>query len=48
LPVAQREVLREKLDRRNIAAHPSSVVVQQSQADEVIIDLVNNVVLRLK
>jgi hypothetical protein len=41
------KILKDKLDRRNIAAHPSSVVVVQSQADDVVTDLVNNVVLAL-
>ena len=41
------KILREKLTKRNIAAHPSSVVVVQSQADDVVTDLVNNVVLAL-
>lgn len=41
------KILKEKLDRRNIAAHPSSVVVVQSQADDVVTDLINNVVLAL-
>lgn len=41
------KILREKLDRRNMAAHPSTVVVTQPQADDVITDLVNNVVLAL-
>jgi hypothetical protein len=41
------EILREKLKRRNIAAHPSRVVVTQSQADDVVTDLVNNVLLIL-
>ena len=40
-------ILREKLGRRNIAAHPSVIVVVQSQADDVITDLVNNVVVPL-
>jgi hypothetical protein len=40
-------ILREKLTKRNTAAHPSSVVVVQSQADDVVTDLVNNVVLAL-
>ena len=39
------KILKDKLDRRNIAAHPSSVIVVQSQADDVVTDLVNNVVL---
>ena len=38
-------ILKEKLDRRNIVAHPSNVLVVQSQADDV--DLINNVVLAL-
>jgi hypothetical protein len=41
------KILKEKLDKRNIAAHPSTVVVVQSQADDVVTDLVNNVVLAL-
>jgi hypothetical protein len=41
------KILKEKLVKRNMAAHPSSVVVVQSQADDVVTDLVNNVVLAL-
>jgi hypothetical protein len=41
------EVLREKLKRRNMAAHPSQLIFTQSQADDVITDLVNNVMLPL-
>jgi hypothetical protein len=41
------KILKEKLDRRNIVAHPSTVVVVQSQADDVVTDLINNVVLAL-
>jgi len=41
------QILEEKLRRRNIAAHPSNVAVTQHQADDVITDLVNNVVLAL-
>jgi hypothetical protein len=41
------KILKEKLVKRNIAAHPSSVVVVQSQADDVVTDLVNNVVVAL-
>jgi hypothetical protein len=37
-----------KLERRNIAAHPSQVVIVQHQADDLITDLVNNVVLALR
>jgi hypothetical protein len=39
--------LKEKLGKRNTAAHPSTMVVGQSQADDVVTDLVNNVVLAL-
>jgi hypothetical protein len=42
------DLLKEKLRRRNAAAHPSSVVITQAQADDVLTDLVNNIVLRLK
>lgn len=41
------KILREKLGKRNTAAHPASVVIVQSQADDVVTDLVNNVVLAL-
>jgi hypothetical protein len=41
------KILKQKLDRRNISAHPSNVIVTQSQADDAITDLVNNVVLAL-
>lgn len=41
-------ILHEKLTKRNISAHPSTIVVTQSQADDVITDLINNVVLMLK
>jgi hypothetical protein len=41
------KILREKLDRRNTSAHPSTLVVVQSQADDTITDLVNNVVIAL-
>jgi hypothetical protein len=41
------KILKEKLTRRNIVAHPASVVVVQHQADDAITDLVNNVVLGL-
>jgi hypothetical protein len=40
-------ILDEKLDKRNRAAHPSNVVVNQHTANDVINDLVNNVVLKL-
>jgi hypothetical protein len=41
------DILREKLTKRNIAAHPSQIAVTQHQADDAITDLVNNVVLAL-
>lgn len=40
-------ILREKLGKRNTAAHPSAVTIVQSQADDVVTDLVNNVVATL-
>lgn len=41
------KILKEKLDRRNIAAHPSGVIVAQPTAEEFIKDLIENVVLKL-
>lgn len=41
------EVLREKLKKRNMAAHPSQIVISETQTDDVITDLVNNVVLKI-
>jgi hypothetical protein len=41
-------ILKEKLTKRNMAAHPSAVMVNEPQANDVITDLVNNVVLTLK
>jgi hypothetical protein len=41
------EMLKEKLKRRNAAAHPSSIRFSQAQADDVITDLISNVVARL-
>lgn len=41
------KVLDEKLDRRNTAAHPSLIIMTQAQAEDVITDLINNVVLML-
>jgi hypothetical protein len=41
-------ILKEKLARRNIAAHPSGVKITQSQADDAVSDLINNVVLLLR
>jgi hypothetical protein len=42
------DILDEKLKRRNAAAHPSRITIDQPQADVVILDLVKNVVLLLK
>lgn len=39
------KILREKLARRNSAAHPSGVNVSQLVAEETIVDLVQNVLL---
>jgi len=44
----QAEILFEKLKRRNAAAHPSSVIIGQHQANDTIADLVDNVVLALR
>lgn len=41
------KVMKEKLDRRNISAHPSGIQVTQLTAEEFIRDLVDNVVLML-
>ena len=43
-----RKILVDKLGRRNSAAHPSSVKIEQLQAEEFIDDLIKNVVLKLK
>lgn len=42
------DILRNNLRRRNRAAHPSKVVIVQSQADDAITDLVNNIILSLE
>jgi hypothetical protein len=41
------KVLKEKLDRRNVAAHPSGIHVSQLTAEDVIKDLIENAVLKL-
>lgn len=41
------KILEEKLGKRNSAAHPSTVTIGQIQAEGVIDDLVNNIILRL-
>jgi len=43
----QHKILTAKLGRRNSAAHPSSVNIDQLQAEEFIDDLIKNVVLSL-
>jgi hypothetical protein len=40
-------IMDEKLGKRNSAAHPSSVSIGQLQTDALIVDLVDNVVLKL-
>lgn len=40
-----KNMLKEKLRRRNAYAHPSQLTVDRSQVDDMITDLVNNVVL---
>lgn len=40
-------ILNEKLGKRNMAAHPSTVEITYAQANDVIIDLVTNVILKL-
>lgn len=39
--------LKEKLGRRNMYAHPSTMVISKPQVDDMITDLVNNVILKL-
>jgi hypothetical protein len=41
------KILKEKLDKRNTAAHPSTVEIAPHTAEEYIIDLITNVVLKL-
>jgi hypothetical protein len=41
------KIMKEKLDRRNMAAHPSLIKITQLQAEDYISDLVNNMVIRL-
>lgn len=41
------QILKDKLNRRNMAAHPSRVTFTQHQADDMITDLVANVILLL-
>jgi hypothetical protein len=41
-------VLKEKLEKRNTAAHPSDMTISSIAAEDVIFDLVENVILKLK
>lgn len=41
------QILKDKLNRRNMAAHPSRLTFTQHQADDMITDLVSNVILPL-
>jgi hypothetical protein len=41
------EIMKEKLKRRNAAAHPSTVTFTQAQADDMITDLVHNVIAKM-
>lgn len=43
-----KKVMSDKLVKRNLAAHPTLLEITQYQAEDVISDLVNNVVLKLK
>ena len=42
-----KKILNEKLSRRNLAAHPSLVEIIQYQAEDMISDVINNVILKL-
>jgi len=42
-----KKVLKHKLDTRNTAAHPSTISIDEPQANEYILTLVNEVVVRL-
>lgn len=43
-----KKILDEKLGRRNTAAHPSTVEFTQVNAEDFIVDLVNNIIFKLK
>jgi hypothetical protein len=47
IPKNVAEIMKEKLKRRNSAAHPSGIVFTQAQADDAVTDLIHNVVMRL-
>lgn len=40
------KILNEKLGKRNTYAHPSNIAVSPLTAEEMIVDLINNVVLK--
>ena len=42
-----KKILKDKLGRRNMYAHPSILSVGRSQVDDMVTDLVNNVILQL-
>jgi hypothetical protein len=42
-----KKILNDKLNRRNMAAHPSVIEILQYQAEDVISDLVTNVILKM-
>lgn len=42
-----KKILEDKLDKRNMSAHPATIEVTQYQAEDTISDLVNNVILKL-
>jgi hypothetical protein len=48
IPVDVAKILRDKLEKRNTAAHPSKIFISQLQAEAFIDDLINNVVLKLR
>jgi hypothetical protein len=46
ISMSSNKVLKEKLDKRNTAAHPSSIKITSVTAEEVIHDLVENILLK--
>ena len=42
-----KKTLKERLDRRNTYAHPSSMHAERQQVDDMLLDLVNNIILKL-
>ena len=42
-----KKILHDKLSRRNLAAHPSIVEINQYSAEDTIFDLVTNIILKL-